>query len=383
MIYELNIELFSGDQPVMRRLLVEDQTSFKQLHFIIQSSFDWSGLRPHIFLLHSSRETIAFSDRKDLNQPSLDFFKQWTILDEAKQYLSTWLKEEGDSFIYEYYQNSRFRRYLLVELAAVHEPEEGMIYPHCIEAEYLSPKECYQTRDNRFDYSYTSDNIYNLPAKINDFLLQEDVIISKPAIGAKDFYRDRLLKLAYQFFNKEAWRWISEDQIFSVVDYHSDMKLFLAVNGADGKEPGLSIFVGDPSFIAIQHAALEAQDTLPPQNLADFYGLGLLFKNANQLQASYRFDHPTLADILPAYSQDNYETYPYFFSIKEDASTSLNLSTKEMQWFILCLEQGLEVLALVKQGLELPSIRHSDSLLARQYSKIDQTFVNEEIRMIK
>ena len=62
MIYELKVELFGGEFPVTRILHVNSEINFKQLHYIIQTAFDWSGLRPHIFLVHERTGSTVFHE---------------------------------------------------------------------------------------------------------------------------------------------------------------------------------------------------------------------------------------------------------------------------------------------------------------------------------
>lgn len=388
MIYELKIELFGGEVPVTRILHVNSETSFKQLHYVIQTAFDWSGLRPHIFLLHEKDKTQAFTRLKEINQPALEYFREWHLFEEKNHRISTSLHEIGDSIVYEYYQNYQKRRYHLVELVDIIEPAPGRIYPYCAGAEYLSPKESYPSRSSKIRQSLNSSNIYSLTEQINQLLLEEAIIISEPLIGKDDYYQKKLQKSAIDFLYQRSWETLAEDQIFSVIDHDTGIQLFCSVSGSDGDDPGLSIFVGDTSFIELQnsskfyHKTNNAMQTL--NQLHDFYGIGIVFKDQKHFPQSMQDMVSQFKELRAHHSlETTKDLAPIYFSYKSNERSTEKLTSKEMRWLILCLEQVREVSDLVKKGLLVPSISGSNTLLERVYSLIYQQFVNQEIYLTR
>lgn len=388
MIYELKVELFGGEVPVNRILHVNSEINFKQLHYIIQTAFDWSGLRPHIFLVHEKDKVQALARLKDLSQPALEYFREWHLFEEKNYRLGTFLSEKEDNIVYEYYQNYQKRRYHLIELLDIIEPEPGRIYPYCIDAEYLSPKEAYPSRASKTQRRLNSHNVCSLKEQINHHLLEEALIISEPLIDKEDYYQELLQQSALDFLYQKPWNILTEDQIFSVIDHNTGIQLFCSVSGSDGEDPGLSIFVGDTSFLELQnsskfyHETNNAMETL--NQLQNFYGIGIVFKD-------HKLFPPAMQDTADQFKklrnphplENTKDLAPVYFSYKSDARSTEKLTSKEMRWLILCLEQVGEVSELVTKGLIVPSISESNALLERAYSLIYKQFVNQEIYLTR
>lgn len=58
-IYQLRIDLVNEKPPIWRRVLVGDEMTFEELHFVIQKVFGWENKRPYIFQV--GRKTLASS----------------------------------------------------------------------------------------------------------------------------------------------------------------------------------------------------------------------------------------------------------------------------------------------------------------------------------
>ena len=388
MIYELKTELFGGQVPVTRILHVNSEISFKQLHYVIQTAFDWSGLRPHIFLLHEKDKVQALTKLNEMNQPALEYFREWHVFEEKNHKITTFLNEPGDSIIYEYYQNYKKRRYHLVELVDIIEAEPGKVYPYCAGAEYLSPKEAHASRTSKSHQSLNSDNVCSLTDQINYLLLEETIILSEPMIDKETYYQKKLQKAAVEFLYQKNWEILSEDQIFSVIDYNTGIQLFCSVSGSDGDDPGLSIFVGDSSFLELQnsskfyHETNNAMETL--NQLQNFYGIGIVFKDEKLFPESMQSLVSQFRELRnPHPLETTKEFAPIYFSYKSNAPSTEKLTSSEMRWLLLCLEQVREVSDLVKKGLIVPSISGSNTLLERAYSLIYKQFINQEIYLTR
>lgn len=388
MIYEFQIELFDENVPAQRMLEVDASISLHQFHYIIQTAFGWSAIMPHLFILHEGHHSQAYGDRKFLRHAYLEFYRKWSILDEKKQSLSQCFKQPGDAMTYEYFQNYRTNRYHLIELVTIKEAEGDKIYPYCSQAHYLNPREPYTTRISRTDLDINHANVDSLPSIINQLLLKEESIISEPYIHREEFYRQKLFKTSLLYYMKRPWEYIAEDQMFAVVEFHSSVQLFCSVNGHDGREPGLSVFVGEDSFIELNQTAANydknqsAMDIL--NNLYDFYGIGLIFKEKQDIPDDYL--NPTMNgyELWPkdALRQIDH-LYPLYFAYQSNKASADHLTVKEMRWLILALKQAMEVADLVKEGLKLPSINDSEILLERSFSYRFQQFINNEIKLIR
>lgn len=373
MVLELKIECFGMDQPAVRQVKIGKRTSFRQLHYIIQALFDWSDIHPHLFILHHPKRSTAIGNREWLRHPFLEPYRQWQILDERYQKASTWLKKEGDAFIYEYYHNEQKFSHL-IEFIKYSEDESTALYPQVTHAEYLTPLDQRFPRENHKTAQLNAENITDLRHHLNQQLMKEETIIKEPNNEVYDYYENLLEWLIEDYLTHQPWINIGEDQIISIVDPESGIKLFVSIIGQDGREPGFTICVGEESFLEIQKGAFQQNKTGisfdPHWDLESFNGIIFLLKEEFSLgrQKSDNFNPENAKAIL--------------YSFASEKKQPRYLEIDEMRWVILVFEQIQIIHTLVKKGLEIPFKSESLSILERIYSPVYHQFVNHEIRIV-
>lgn len=422
MIYELKIELFNVDTPPYRYIQLQSDTSFKQLHFIIQVLFNWSGVHSHAFLYHEPEQSQAIGKSRLKNHPGFSYLKDWPLHEEKDEILEDWLVNIHDTMVYEYYEYKDENWLHNIELVGIYKTEDEynnaqefnatksetprldqMSFPICTKARYLPPFESFVKRlkvlkresASSLTESDKANAFFNDELLLEEFLtekLREKVpIISAPYTHQTMYYYHKLLDVTKRYYYKRPWEAINESQIFVVTDPETEKQLFISINGADGKAPGINVFVGDESFANIYQSSLyyevteSAQGTL--EQLSQFHGLGLLLYGDMSSQDVNYFSHHSKRDnnsLSDEESLDEAFRYiePYFFSIsKQNNNYPSPLSIEEMRWMILAIEETLKVYEQTQKGLDLPSILESNAILERAYSDRYGHFINQEIRI--
>lgn len=422
MIYELKIELFNVDTPPYRYVQVQSDISFKQLHFIIQVLFNWSGVQSHAFIQHKPEKSKVIGKKRLRNHPGFSYLKDWSIFEEKEEKLDDWMTDAHDTMVYEYYEYESENWLHNIELVGIYKnendfnnkelsyeensnlpPFDERIFPLCTNARYLSPFESFVTRMKNLKKSPTPsaiefdemDDFFNDELLFEDFLtkkMREKIpIISAPYIHQSMYYYDKMLETAQRYYYARPWEGIDESQIFVIRDPETEKQLFISINGADGKAPGINVFVGEKSFVNIYQSSMyyemteSAQDTLA--KLKKFHGLGLLlYGDISSQDVNYFFNGPA-DDRYNLENEDLTDDFfryidPYFFSIsQQNNGYPSSLSIEEMRWMILALEETLEVYEQIQKGLDLPKVWESNALLERAYSDRYKQFINQEIRI--
>lgn len=157
MIYQFKVTLKDVGIPVWRRIQIESESTFEELHYVLMASFDWLGYHLHEFEIRktngerSSNIRIGLPeggsfDAKDsllfhMNSPlaqSIDFgFPRF--LHEKEEQLSAWFKVEKDRALYTYDFGDNWDHDIVLE--KILEPEPHTLYPLCIKAKNDTPPE--------------------------------------------------------------------------------------------------------------------------------------------------------------------------------------------------------------------------------------------------
>ncbi|MGA9518156.1 MAG: plasmid pRiA4b ORF-3 family protein [Trichococcus sp.] len=134
MMFELRITLLDVGIPVWRDIQLDDDTTFSDLHFILQSAFNWSDLHPHTFKFASPhKDTLAETDR-----------------------LRDHIQGKDDKIIYTYNMEENWEHEIVLQKAF--EAKADVLYPRCVRAENLAPEEDHtrlDITDGTLDLAYT------------------------------------------------------------------------------------------------------------------------------------------------------------------------------------------------------------------------------------
>jgi hypothetical protein len=129
-IYELRITLCEIGPPISRRVLVTDNATLGDLHWIIQLSMGWTNSHLHQFII----DGIYYSDPKfDLDEYPDD------VRDEYRATLGQIVAGEGARFIYDYDFGDSWQHEISVE--GIHPLRKDETYPRCVDGERACPPE--------------------------------------------------------------------------------------------------------------------------------------------------------------------------------------------------------------------------------------------------
>lgn len=131
-VYELTITLCHTDPPVWRRVLVTDNTTLGDLHWIIQLSLGWTNSHLHQFIIDGQ----YYSDPEFGLDESLD-----EVHDEHRTTLGQLAAGEQIRFIYDYDFGDSWRHEISVEKTGP--PGQDVTYPRCAAgARACPPEDC-------------------------------------------------------------------------------------------------------------------------------------------------------------------------------------------------------------------------------------------------
>lgn len=116
MIYELRVTLLDVSVPVWRDLQVDSNSTFSDLHFALQSAFNWLDIEQHGFTVPKAKAAIA-----DASQ--------------LKDHFQT----EGDVIVYTYNFDTNWEHEIVLQ--NIVEPDPDIVYPICSNAENWAPDE--------------------------------------------------------------------------------------------------------------------------------------------------------------------------------------------------------------------------------------------------
>lgn len=128
--YQIKISLAGARPPIWRRLLIEPDTTFQDLHRIIQVALGWQGYHLHLFQAGNGRL---------IGDPAEDFDGMMNFLDETTVPVSSVLNKEGQKLKYEYDFGDSWEHEVKLEKMLPGEQAEPL--PKCIQAARQCPPE--------------------------------------------------------------------------------------------------------------------------------------------------------------------------------------------------------------------------------------------------
>lgn len=266
MIYDLEVVLDVVEPPVMRRLLVEGETTFGELHAILQLAFEWEDSHLHSFWVMKREGREGRTEIGPIPPPGLQDGQ--LPLDEEEQRLDRWLLQPGDEAVYMYDFGSDWSHRITLKGIAKEEPEE--VYPVCIGAfgepaeEDTFPPE-YDGSGGRTPEELVADinDEFNEFADLLDGDLLTDLLAGAPDGPGETFsFGDpddldggpdeedvreiwsETLSAVKELGKSKPWEFIGSDQVFAIKDPHLAEPIFVSVLGAGGEEFGVVTYYG-------------------------------------------------------------------------------------------------------------------------------------------
>ncbi|MBW8349598.1 plasmid pRiA4b ORF-3 family protein [Bacillus sp. IITD106] len=238
MIFQFKVQLLDMNKPIWRRLLVESDMTFYELHKILQVAFNWYDYHLHSFEI--KRKNGKKVEQVEIGNPSEEFELSWNeVFDEHHEKLSDWFIKEKDRVIYTYDFGDDWRHEIVLEKILV--PVKGKEYPYCLKAVGPAPEE-----DSRGLYLSGEAEIEEIDSniltkEINELLHGTEETPSRQP----SFDWNALLEKAREFNKAKPWEKLDDDEIFVVIDPLTGEPLFCSILGAGGEEYGMAVYIGD------------------------------------------------------------------------------------------------------------------------------------------
>jgi len=129
-LYQIKVSLIGAKPPIWRRLLIEPDITFQDLHRIIQVAMGWQASHLHLF---QAEDGGLVGDQAE------EFGGMMNFLDESIMSVSSLLAREGQAVKYEYDFGDSWEHEIKLEKILPGNPSEPV--PLCIKAVRQCPQE--------------------------------------------------------------------------------------------------------------------------------------------------------------------------------------------------------------------------------------------------
>lgn len=358
MIYQLKINLKHMKPPVWRRIQVDGETTFLTLHQLIQEAFDWDDAHLHEFTIKTkASEQMTFVRRDIIRIGSSDNSSVFNpILDESEEQIMDYFKNEKDKVFYTYDFGDDWEH--KIELEYILSPEANVVYPRCIKARKLAPKEDSFGEWDEEELAQVDDA--TLLQKVNKRFQK---YVTEPSRDENEISEDNtnwqeLFELVDSYKKEKPWEQLFDNQIIIVDIPDVAERAYCCILGNAGEEFGLAVYLGDDGLETLQnmlnntydsHAdlmfmqrsillSLVNRDELEKSDYQLIKRLGLSFRGENQW--------PMFRSFIPGY-------YPWF------------IDQEEIHILKVVLEQVMDASKLYKTRPEQVPPFSSEQWLAR------------------
>jgi hypothetical protein len=137
-VFTLKVTLLGSEPPIWRRLRLPSNVTMADLHWVLQTAFDWTNSHMHQFMLRFGTEKVVYYGLPDKELFSDSGFGHATK-DEKKVRLGSLLEKTGDVCHYEYdFGDSWLHEIALEEIA---EESVRPVVAVCLAGEQAAPPE--------------------------------------------------------------------------------------------------------------------------------------------------------------------------------------------------------------------------------------------------
>jgi hypothetical protein len=128
MAYQIKISLDGSKPPVWRKVLIPENLTFKELHFVIQAAMGWSNSHLFAFRLPEDPDT-------EIGIPFDDGMDDMETKDARKTKIKEYLNQEKDKLEYEYDFGDSWLHTILLEKIT----DEKIKVPQCLSGKGACP----------------------------------------------------------------------------------------------------------------------------------------------------------------------------------------------------------------------------------------------------
>ncbi|ANU10918.1 hypothetical protein BBH88_11660 [Planococcus antarcticus DSM 14505] len=349
MIYQFNVQLKHTQPKVWRRLQVDSEMSFYQLHKVLQIAFEWENSHLHAFEIMKAHGKMSPRVEIGMNDEEFDLFGNET-LDEKTEFVKDWFTTVKDRTLYTYDFGDDWQHDIVLE--KMMEPKKGVKYPHCVKAVGLAPEEdSWGTEEER-------ENVEPdiLTAEVNGNLAPYAQEVLNNSEQTTNIWKRLLLK-SKELNALKPWELIGDNEVFIVQDPVSQEYLFISVLGGAGQEYGLAVYIGEEGYRSLQ---LTMEQKTPLMEVIFIQrSLLLSFVDRHELEKE-DYDFLKSQDV----TFRGKKQWPEFRSMVP-GSYPWSIDQEEARILILAIEQTNHVFQLARQEIPLPLFQQEDKIFAR------------------
>jgi Plasmid pRiA4b ORF-3-like protein len=351
MIFEFKITLRDMPVPVWRKIQMDSESTFYELHQVLQLAFDWQNAHLHTFHVEKTNgrkeEFIEITSDSEFNHyfESSLFKKINNRLDEQMERLSNWFKLPKDRVTYVYDFGDNWEHDII--LTKITEPEIGIQYPRCIAANNLVPPEDSRGELLMGEIDLEADN-KALLIEINEVIEENILDLMSLSSDHETNIWEELLATTKEFYKLKPWKMMDDRHIFAVEDPDSEELLFCSVLGNGGEFFGLAVYVGEAGYQSLMNSLNLNHSQF--QILVNQRSIVLDFADREELDKEdyklvKKFDIPFRGKkAWPSFRSYKPGYYPWFIDIEE------------ARILLLALEATMEVYEELNDELVIPDM---------------------------
>lgn len=347
MIYQLKITLKGSQPPIWRRIQMDSDNTFRDLHEVIQIAFNWYDLHLHEFAIkHPHREAVVHIGDPEAND-DIGWFVTYKYLDEKSERLSSWLLKKGDKCVYTYDFGDHWEHEILLEkvIPAVNEGS----FPIAIKAKREAPDEDsggiwgYKEHEEGRTEKEILEEINQAFKKLPFWKEVRTELNPTPAGHSLEDWK-KLYLLADRFKEMQPWRWMSDIDLFAIYDHASGQTGYCSVMGQADQHYGLAIYIGDQGLYTLVKIL---DDTITDDELIDQHMISLSFENREDL---HPHEYQLIKELGLRYRGK--KQWPSFQSYRP-GMYPWKLNKQEIQFAIKVLEQAIQICERTKEDPSL------------------------------
>jgi len=378
MIYEFKVTLKHVGVPVWRKIQIDGNTTFYDLHRVLQVAFDWDNDHLHSFFANKTngKRVDGLEITGEQHDDATDLFGNRTSFNENDEVLADWFKVPKDKITYVYDFGDDWHHEIVLNKTL--EPENGISYPRCIGAKNLAPEDDTRGELLMGEVDLALPDSTHVAEDVNDeirFQLKDILTSCEQTSPENDIWHDVFLK-AKELQKRKPWDIMFDNHIFAVVDPVTEERIYCSVLGGGGEVFGLAVYIGEAGYASIMDALIGEETDF--EFVVNQRSLLLSYEDREDLEKEdYKliksYDVPFRGrKSWPSFRSYKPGFYPWF------------MDDEEARLMLLGIEQAIAVHQEIADGLHLPDMLIDEEVLVKvPHEKNGKIVFNNQIVELK
>lgn len=359
MIYELKITLKDVGVPVWRKIQVDGNTTFYNLHRVLQVAFDWDNYHLHSFFADrtNGKRIDGLEITGEQQDDMTNLFGEQVSYKENDEILADWFKLSEDKVTYMYDFGDDWNHEIV--LTKTLEPENGGSYPRCTGAKNRAPEEDTRGEVLMGEVDLTHPDEKQLLNDVNALLQNQlqDILTLPDQPSSSDDYWQEVLTKAKEFQKLKPWEVMFDEHIFAVEDPVTQEHIYCSVLGGGDEMFGLAVYIGNDGYRSLMAAMTEDNSNF--EFVLNQRSLLMSFEDREDLEKEEYA-------LIKSYDVPfrGRKSWPSFMSYKPGYYPWL-MDDEEARLMLLGIERSFEVYEEIMGGLELPDMLFDEEVLVK------------------